>query len=106
MRRNRLPCWHKRFKISHEVATLDVAVPFTMALDDDATILSPAMVDELTTEVGCRDAWQHARRWRCMRSREGAPMCYCRLLPPSLMVRSVDGCDDELIDVVVPLLCG
>jgi hypothetical protein len=62
MRRNRLPCWHKRFKISHEVATLDVVAPFTMALDDDATILSPVTVDELTTEVGCRDAWQHARR--------------------------------------------
>jgi hypothetical protein len=33
-------------------------------------------------------------------------MCYHRLLPPSLMLRSVDGCDDELIDVVVPLLRG
>jgi hypothetical protein len=31
-------------------------------------------------------------------------MCYRRLLPPSLMVRSVDGRDDELINVVVLLL--
>jgi hypothetical protein len=83
-----------------------------MALDNDATILSPATVDELTTEVGCRGALQHTcqmrhvRRWRCMRSRGGAPMCYRRLLPPSLMVRSVDDYDDELIDVVVPLLYG
>jgi hypothetical protein len=29
-----------------------------------------------------------------------------RLLPPSLMVQGVDGHDDELIDIVVPLLYG
>jgi hypothetical protein len=33
-------------------------------------------------------------------------MCCRRLLPPSLMMQGVDGCDDELIDIVVPLLCG
>jgi hypothetical protein len=31
-------------------------------------------------------------------------MCCRRLLPPSLMVWSVDGRDNELIDVVAPLL--
>jgi hypothetical protein len=31
-------------------------------------------------------------------------MCYRWLLPPSLMVRSVDIRDDELIDIVAPLL--
>jgi hypothetical protein len=33
-------------------------------------------------------------------------MCYHRLLPPSLMVQGIDGHDDELIDIVAPLLCG
>jgi hypothetical protein len=33
-------------------------------------------------------------------------MCYRRLLSPSLMVWGVDGHDDELINVVVPLLCS
>jgi hypothetical protein len=32
---------------------------------------------------------------------------HCRqLLPPSLMVRGFDGHDDELINIVVPLLYG
>jgi hypothetical protein len=29
-----------------------------------------------------------------------------RLLPPFLMMRGVDGRDDELINIVAPLLCG
>jgi hypothetical protein len=29
-----------------------------------------------------------------------------RLLPPFLMMRGVDGHDDELIDIVTPLLYG
>jgi hypothetical protein len=33
-------------------------------------------------------------------------MCYHRLLPPSLMMRGVDGRDDELIDIVALLLYG
>jgi hypothetical protein len=33
-------------------------------------------------------------------------MCYSWLLPPSLMVHSVDGCVNEPIDIVAPLLCG
>jgi hypothetical protein len=31
-------------------------------------------------------------------------MCYHRLLPPSLMMRGVDGRDDDLIDIMTPLL--
>jgi hypothetical protein len=82
----------KRFKISLEIAALDVAAPFTVELGGDATILSPVTVDDLITEVSCHDAWQHARlmrhahRWRCVHSRGGARMCYRQLLPPSLMV--------------------
>jgi hypothetical protein len=53
-----------RFKISLEVAALDFVAPFTVALDGDATVLSPAMVDVLITEVDRRDAWQHARLMR------------------------------------------
>jgi hypothetical protein len=33
-------------------------------------------------------------------------MCYRQLMSPNLMVRSVDGRDDKLIDVVAPLLHG
>jgi hypothetical protein len=33
-------------------------------------------------------------------------MRYRRLLPPILMMRGVDGRDDELIDIVMSLLCG
>jgi hypothetical protein len=33
-------------------------------------------------------------------------MCYRRLLPSSLMMRVVDGDNDELVDIVMPLLRG
>jgi hypothetical protein len=46
----------KRFKISLEIAALDVAAPFTVELGGDATILSPVMVDDLITGVSCHDA--------------------------------------------------
>jgi hypothetical protein len=59
-----LSCWRKRFKISLEVATLDVAASLTVVLDGDATILSPATTDELIAEVGRHDAWQHTRLMR------------------------------------------
>jgi hypothetical protein len=101
-----LSCWRKRFKISLEVAALDVAASFTVALDGDVIILSPMTADELVAEVGHHDAWQHVCLMRHARSRGGARMCYRRLLPPSLMVWRVDGHDDELIDVVAPLLRG
>jgi hypothetical protein len=51
-----LSCWCKRFKISLEVAALDVAAPFTVALNGDATILTPAVADELIAEVYRRNA--------------------------------------------------
>jgi hypothetical protein len=38
-RHRHLSCRRKRFKILLEVAALDVAMPFTVALDGDATIL-------------------------------------------------------------------
>jgi hypothetical protein len=56
MRRMRHSCWRKRFKMSLEVAALDVATPLTVALDGDVTILPPMTVNELITEVDCRDA--------------------------------------------------
>jgi hypothetical protein len=59
MRRMRLLCWCNGFKIS-----LKVVVPFTVALDGDATILSPAMVNELIAEVNHDDAWEHVRLMR------------------------------------------
>jgi hypothetical protein len=39
MHRKNFSCRRKRFKISLEVAALDVAAPFTVALDGDVTIL-------------------------------------------------------------------
>jgi hypothetical protein len=74
MCRRHLSCWRKRFKISLEVAALDVVAPLTVVLDGDVTILSHVMADELVVEVGHRDAWQHAhlmrleRRWQCTRN--------------------------------------
>jgi hypothetical protein len=47
---------HKRFKISLEVVALDDLAPLTVALDGDATILSPATADELVVDVGHHDA--------------------------------------------------
>jgi hypothetical protein len=44
------------------------------------------------------------RSWRCMHSRGGARVHCRRFLLPSLMMRGVDGSDDELVDVVTPLL--
>jgi hypothetical protein len=91
---------------------LDVAAPFTVALNGDVTILAPTMADELIVEVGCRNAQQymclmsHTSSWRCAGSRGGVRLRCHRLLPPSLMMRGVDGRDDELIDIVAPLLYG
>jgi hypothetical protein len=75
MRHRRLSCWRTRFKISLEVVDLDVAAPFMVVLDGDATILPPTTVDELI---------RHARRWQCMHSRGE---CECAIAgsyhPPS-----------------------
>jgi hypothetical protein len=92
-------------KISLEVAALDVAASFTVALNGDATILASAAADELVAEVGRRNAQQYARRW-CARSRGGARMRCRQLVPPSLLMRGVDAHDDELIDIVAPLFYG
>jgi hypothetical protein len=111
MRHGRLWCRCKRVKISLEIAALDLAVPFTVALNGDATILTPASTNELITEVGHHNAQQyaclmrHVIRWRCARSQGGAQM-HCHWLQPPLMIRGVDGRDDELIDIVAPLHCG
>jgi hypothetical protein len=78
-----LSCQCKRFKISLEVAALDVAVPFMVTLNGDVTILAPAAVDELIAEVNCHNARQYTR-----------------------LMRGVDGHDDELINIMVPLLYG
>jgi hypothetical protein len=51
-RRGCLSCRRKRFKISLEVAAFDVATPFTVALNGDATILALVTADELILEVG------------------------------------------------------
>jgi hypothetical protein len=55
-RRGPLSCRRKRFKISLEVAALDVAAPLTVVLNGDTTILTPAAADELIAEVGRRNA--------------------------------------------------
>jgi hypothetical protein len=71
MRRGRLSCRHKRFKISLKVAALDVVAPFTVSLNGDATILSPTAADELVAKVDRRNACQyaclmrHTSRWQC-----------------------------------------
>jgi hypothetical protein len=54
-----LSCRCKRFKISLEVAALDVAAPFTMALNGDTTIRAPTVMDELVVEVRRRNAQQY-----------------------------------------------
>jgi hypothetical protein len=70
MGRRHLSCQCKRFKISLEVVALDVAAPFTVAPNGDATIVAPTMADELIAEVGCHNGRQyahlmrHASRWR------------------------------------------
>jgi hypothetical protein len=82
-------------------------MPFTVVLNGDATILAPVVADDLV-EVDRHNAWQyvrlirHASRWRCAHSRGGG----VNALSPSLTIWGVDGHDDELIDIVAPLLCG
>jgi hypothetical protein len=51
MHRGSLLCRRKRFKISLEVAALDVAAPLTVVLNGDATILALVAADELIVEV-------------------------------------------------------
>jgi hypothetical protein len=60
MHRMCFSCRRERFKISLEVAALDVVASFTVALDDDATILPRVMTNELVVEVGHCDAQWHA----------------------------------------------
>jgi hypothetical protein len=55
-RRECLSCRRNRFKISLKVAALNVAAPFTVALNGDATILAPVAADELVAKVGHRNA--------------------------------------------------
>jgi hypothetical protein len=84
-------------------------MPFMVALNGDATILAPAAVDELIAEVGRHNARQyacllrHVSRWQCVCHRQGARMRYHQLVLPSLMMWGVDGRDNELIDIMVPL---
>jgi hypothetical protein len=80
MRHRHFSCRHKRFKIS-----LEVAVPFTVAINSDATILPHATADELIVEVGHCDAqwhaWlmRHTRRSQCVHDRGGVQMVASRL---------------------------
>jgi hypothetical protein len=66
-----LSCRRKRFKISLEVAALDVVAPFTVVLNGDATILTPTVTDELVTEFGHHNTQQyaclmrHTITWQC-----------------------------------------
>jgi hypothetical protein len=60
MHRMCFSCRRERFKIYLEVVALDVVASFTVALDDDATILPRVMTNELVTEAGHCDAQWHA----------------------------------------------
>jgi hypothetical protein len=49
-----LSCRCKRFKISLEVAALDVVAPFMVALNGDAIVAAPMMADESREQMVVR----------------------------------------------------
>jgi hypothetical protein len=115
-----------RVKIFFKIAALDISTPLALGLDGDSTIFSITAIVDFSPEVDRRvtrhqcamphrlaGIWPDGRsvldRWRmgC-----GRRMCRWRgvrilrrWLAPPLMERRVDGSDDELIDVAMPLLC-
>jgi hypothetical protein len=115
-----------RVEIFYKIAALDISTPLALALDGDSAIFSTTATVDFSPEVGRR-----VTRHRCVmphrlagiwpdgrsvldRRRTGCRRRMChwrgvrilrRWLAPPLMERRVDGSDDELIDVVTPLLC-
>jgi hypothetical protein len=102
-------------KLPLEVTTLDVVTPLTLSVDDNVDILTTVTAVKLGLEVGYHDAHRwHTRLGRHVGSRwlvsnrrhvghdRGARVCSRRLLPS--MEQRVGGSDDELVDVVAPLL--
>jgi hypothetical protein len=112
-------CWCMCVKVFLEVATLDISPPLTVVLDGGTAIFPAMTVVDFFPEVHCRVArhWYAAlsqqactrQCWRCMhngwrtcRRRGVGPLRRWLTLP--LMVWRVDGSDDELVNVVAPLL--
>jgi hypothetical protein len=59
-------CVDARVKLPHEVTTLDVAAPLTLALDSDAAIFAITTAIEFGPEASHGDAccWNAQRGWR------------------------------------------
>jgi hypothetical protein len=112
-------CWCMCVEVFLEVATLDISPPLAVALDGGTAIFSTMTTVDFFPEV-CRRVAHHRcaalcrrahiqQRWGCMRN--GWRACHRwgagplrRWLTPPLMVRRVDGSDNEPVDDVALLL--
>jgi hypothetical protein len=111
--------WCMQVEVFLEVATLDISMPLAVALDGGAAVFPTSTVVDLLPEVhrlvgSHRRAvphrrartWQHRGRlrheWRTRRCRK-VRLLHRGLAPP-LMVWCVDSGNDELVNVVMPLL--
>jgi hypothetical protein len=103
--------WCMQVEVSLEVATLDVSTSLAIALDGGATVLPTSTTVDLLPEVH-RSVAGHRRavlrRRACTWHPRGCLLhgwrTRCRWLAPPLPVWRVDGGDDELVDIVRPLL--
>jgi hypothetical protein len=111
--------WCMCVKVFLEVATLDISLPLTVAPDGGVAVFPTTTVVDFFPKVRHRVAhhWcamlcrrAHIRqRWRCMHNRwrahhrRGAGLLRIWLTSP-LVVQRVDDSDNELVDIVAPLL--
>jgi hypothetical protein len=81
---------------------LDILPPLAVALDGDAAIFPTTMAIDFFPEVYRCVAhhWCAALCWRCTRNGWRGARPLRRWLALSLMVRRVDGSNNELVDVV------
>jgi hypothetical protein len=114
-----------RVKIFLEVVALDILTPLTLALNGDVVVFPTMTAVDFSPEADRRVAhhwcmmlclqagiwlhWRSAHNGWCMshrwhaRRRGGARILRRWLMPP-LLGRRVDGGNNELVDIVTPLL--
>jgi hypothetical protein len=117
--------WRVRVEIFLEVAALDILTPLTLVLDGDAAVFPTMMAVDFSPEAdrcvalhwctmlrrwvgiwlkwrSTRNGWCTSHRWHACH-RHGARILHGWPMSPLLGWR-VHGSDNELVDVVTPLL--
>jgi hypothetical protein len=97
--------WCMQVEVFLEIATLDISMPIAVVLDGGATVFPTSMTVDFLPEVR-RLVAGHRRTVLCQRERtwqHQGRLLRTGLAPP-LLVWRVDSGDDELVNIVTPLL--